>query len=64
MGDVSISIGSGFFSLLTILFIALKLLDKINWSWWWVLGPLWIPLVLGLCILIFFFIMAYLLDAY
>ena len=30
--------------LLTILFVALKLLDKIDWSWWWVLSPLLIPL--------------------
>ena len=32
--------------LLSILFIALKLLDKIDWSWWCVLGPLWMPAVL------------------
>ena len=25
---------------LTILFIALKLLDKIDWSWWLVLSPI------------------------
>lgn len=38
-----------FASLLTLLFIALKLLDKIDWAWGWVLAPLWIPwaLVLG-----------------
>lgn len=35
--------GIGFFGLLTILFIALKLTGHIDWSWWWVLGPLWIP---------------------
>jgi len=34
--------GIGFTGLLTILFIALKLLHKIAWSWWWVLSPLWI----------------------
>lgn len=34
--------GIGFVGLLTILFIALKLLEKIDWSWWWVLSPLWI----------------------
>jgi len=31
--------------LLTTLFIGLKLLGSITWSWWWVLSPLWLPLV-------------------
>jgi len=26
---------------LQIVFIVLKLLDKIDWSWWWVLSPIW-----------------------
>jgi hypothetical protein len=33
--------GIGFFGLLTILFIALKLIGYIDWSWWWVLSPIW-----------------------
>lgn len=40
--------GIGFVGLLTLLFIALKLLDKIDWSWWWVLSPLWISAALTL----------------
>ena len=28
--------------MLTIIFVTLKLLGKIDWSWWWVLSPLWI----------------------
>ena len=40
----SIKIGGDcFFTLLAILFIALKLLDKISWSWWLVLAPIWVP---------------------
>ena len=35
--------GIRFGGLLTIAFIILKLLDKITWSWVWVLSPLWIP---------------------
>jgi hypothetical protein len=38
----SSSSGIGFVGLLTIVFIVLKLLGKIAWSWWWVLSPLWI----------------------
>lgn len=39
----------GVCSLLTIVFVALKLFGAINWSWWWVVSPLWIPwaIVLG-----------------
>jgi len=33
--------GVGFFGLLTIVFITLKLTNVIGWSWWWVLSPLW-----------------------
>ena len=45
--------GIGFSGLLTIVFITLKLIGKIDWSWWWVLAPIWIPaaLVIG-CVLI------------
>jgi len=32
----------GFVGLLAILFIGLKLTNYIDWSWWWVLSPLWI----------------------
>jgi len=34
-----------FINLLTVLFIGLKLTGHIDWSWWWVLSPLWIGLV-------------------
>lgn len=40
--------GIGFAGLLTILFIGLKLGKVIDWSWWWVLSPLWISLALVL----------------
>lgn len=33
--------GIGFFGLLTIVFIVLKLTGSISWSWFWVLSPLW-----------------------
>lgn len=33
--------GIGFLGLLTILFIGLKLTHYIDWSWWWVLAPIW-----------------------
>ena len=48
--------GIGFLGMLTILFIALKLTGYITWSWWWVLAPMWIPVVLAIIILIICFI--------
>jgi|2_EtaG_2_1085320.scaffolds.fasta_scaffold00109_33 hypothetical protein len=42
--------GIGFFGLLTVLFIGLKLTNYINWAWYWVLGPLWIPTALTLSV--------------
>lgn len=42
--------GIGFFGLLTLLFIGLKLGGVIAWSWWWVLAPLWIPVALAVVI--------------
>ena len=49
---VSYSGGIGFSGLLTIVFIILKLIGKIDWSWWWVLSPLWITFMLCMLILI------------
>lgn len=43
--------GVGFTGLLTVLFIGLKLTGHIDWSWWWVLSPLWISGGLGVLFL-------------
>ena len=43
--------GIGIFDVVGIVFIILKLVGVINWSWWWVLAPIWIPVVLVLLIL-------------
>lgn len=42
--------GIGFCGLLTIVFIVLKLCHVIDWSWLWVLSPLWISVALVLLI--------------
>ena len=46
--------GIGFCDALALIFIVLKLTGVINWSWWWVLAPIWIPiaLILGFIILL------------
>lgn len=48
----SSSSGIGFGGLLTVLFIGLKLTGFINWSWVWVLAPLWIGAAIGIIILL------------
>jgi hypothetical protein len=42
--------GVGFCGLLTIVFIVLKLTHYIDWSWWWVLSPLSIPVAIFLIV--------------
>lgn len=42
----------GFLDVLTIIFITLKLLGVIHWSWVWVLSPMWGGFVLMLIIAI------------
>lgn len=42
----SSSNGIGFGTVLFLIFLVLKLTNYIDWSWWWVTAPLWIPLVI------------------
>jgi len=43
--------GIGFTGLLAIVFIVLKLVGTISWSWWWVLSPIWISISLFVLII-------------
>ncbi len=44
--------GIGFTGLLTIAFIVLKLCHIIDWSWWWVLSPIWISVAIVITIIV------------
>lgn len=44
--STSIGCGGLFATLLAILLIYLKLNGTIDWSWWWVLAPVWIPMAI------------------
>ena len=44
----------GLFDILLVIFIVLKLTGLVDWSWWWVLSPIWIAVL----ILLFGFIVA------
>ena len=41
--SVSVQGGPGIAGLLGVAFIVLKLTKVIDWSWWWVTSPFWIP---------------------
>ncbi len=56
--------GIGFFGLLAVLFIALKLTGVIGWSWWLVLLPLYGPLLFGLCLVLMAVFIGVLIDRF
>ena len=54
MKSNSTSGGIGFTGVLTIVFIVLKLVGVINWSWWWVLSPIWIGFILAIVLVVLY----------
>lgn len=48
--------GAGITTILQVVFIVLKLIHVIDWSWLWVLAPTWISLAFVVVMLIIFFI--------
>jgi hypothetical protein len=45
---------TGFFTILFLIFLTLKLAGLgvvADWSWWWVTAPLWLPIVAALIVL-------------
>lgn len=51
--DNSSSGGIGFLGVLALIFITLKLMGFIDWSWWWVLAPLWGGFAFVLLVVVF-----------
>ena len=49
---VTINFGSIIPGLLGVAFVVLRLCKVIAWPWVWVLAPFWIPIALGLIIII------------
>ncbi len=41
-----------FYQMLLILFILLKVTNSIDWSWWWVFAPLWLPFCVGVFLVV------------
>lgn len=60
----TVNIGGLFSTLLAVAFIVLKLCHVIEWSWLWVLAPLWIPLAITIVILLIVCLVAWIADRY
>jgi hypothetical protein len=56
--------GIGISLILFIVFLTLKLTNNIDWSWWWVTSPLWIPSALVLSVTITVVFILFLLFAF
>ena len=50
--------GLGFLEPLQIVFIVLKLIGTIQWSWWWVLAPTLIPLAVVMVACVIYLVIA------
>jgi hypothetical protein len=46
------SSGIGIPGVLFLVFLVLKLTGNIDWSWWWVTAPIWIPIIVAIAILL------------
>ena len=46
MSQETTTFNSSILTILFVIFLVLKLTGEIDWSWWWVTSPLWLPLVL------------------
>jgi hypothetical protein len=42
---------SGILTILFVVLLVLKLTGNIDWSWWWVTSPLWLPIAAALIII-------------
>jgi len=52
------TINSGILTILFVVFLVLKLTGNIDWSWWWVTSPLWLPIALTFFIVSIIFVVS------
>jgi hypothetical protein len=58
------NVGISFPFLIFTIFTILKLTNNIDWSWWWVTSPLWIPVAIAISIVFFLLIVAFIFVAF
>ena len=51
-------VNSSILTILFVVFLVLKLTGNIDWSWWWVTSPLWVPIAIAFGIIGIIFIAA------
>ena len=56
--------GSNLTGVLLILFIVLKLTHNIDWSWWWVLSPLWVPVAIVMALMVLTALIVMIVEAF
>jgi hypothetical protein len=54
------SSGVGLLCLMFLIFMTLKLMGYITWSWWWVTAPLWVGFAIILTIILIFLLIEFL----
>lgn len=54
----TVSGGIGVLGLLGVAFVVLKLCKVIDWSWWWVTAPFWIPVGVAVLLIVLVGILA------
>lgn len=40
-----------------IVFLVLRFLRVITWSWWWITAPVWIPFLLAVILVVIYFVL-------
>ena len=55
-GGTNLKVELPMLSLLGVAFVVLKLCGVIDWSWWWVTAPFWVPVVLMIVIVLLWII--------
>jgi len=48
--------GIGLVGAVFIVFLILKLTNHIDWSWWWVTSPLWMPMSISAIIFVLYLV--------
>jgi hypothetical protein len=61
MKEQTASTSISLYTIVFIIFLILKLTGNIDWSWWWVTSPIWIPILLfvGVLVIVFLFGLLY-----
>lgn len=51
--------GMGFWAVLLVIFIVLKLTEQVTWAWYWVLLPIWFPMAFYVVVMAIAFTIEY-----